>query len=135
MGKNNQGNRNNQNKEAQKNMNNQINNAENSNTQAIVDEKLQELNESEDSFEWIPVKSLMNNSEIQRMLNSQRVHRIVEGFNPLLVNPIKVSERDGKHYVFDGAHTLAALIEMHRQRGEKDFLVLCRVFHGLKLED
>jgi len=131
----NQDNRNIQNKEAQNNMNNQANNVENSKVDATVDEKLRELHESEDSFEWIPVESLMNNSEIQRMLNSQRVHRIVEGFNPLLVNPIKVSERDGKYHVFDGAHTLAVLIEMHRQRGEKDFLVLCRVFHGLKLED
>ena len=125
----------NQNNNQNSNLNNNGGNNTDGKMDMIIEEKLRALHENQDSYEWIHVSKLMNNSEIQRMRNSQRVHKIVKNFNPQLVNPIKVSERDGKYYVFDGAHTLAALIEIHRLRGESDFLVLCRVYHGLQLED
>lgn len=120
-----------------RNIQNDLNNQAKDTSKAdmLIEDKLRVLHENLDSYEWIPASQLMNNSEIQRMRNSQRVHKIVKNFNPQLVNPIKVSHRDGKYYVFDGAHTLAALIEIHRIRGESDFLVLCRVFQGLTLED
>lgn len=64
----------------------------------------------------------------QRPVRKSVVRRIIKNFNPLLVNPIKVSYRDGKYWVFDGQHTLEAL--KVRNNGE-DLLVSCMVFYGL----
>lgn len=82
-------------------------------------------------------KRLMNNlletdASYQRKIDITRVERIVSGFDPRLVNTVKVSNRDGHFYVFDGAHTLAALKRIH---GEKPFMVDCKVYHGLTYED
>ena len=52
--------------------------------------------------------------------------------DPRLVNEVKVSFRDGKFYVFDGAHTLSALKRIH---GEEAFMVDCKVYYGLSYED
>ena len=45
----------------------------------------------------------------QRELNIHRVRKIVARFDPRLVNPPKVSYRNGHYYVFDGQHTVAVL--------------------------
>lgn len=68
----------------------------------------------------------------QRPVNANRVARIVGNFNPLLVNPIKVSYRDGKYYVFDGQHTLFALV---KRNNDKSLPVECKVYTGLTKED
>ena len=68
----------------------------------------------------------------QRPLNQSRVKKIVKNFNPLLVNPIKVSRRNGKYYVFDGQHTLNALVNMN---GGKHLNVDCKIYEGLSYED
>ena len=60
------------------------------------------------------------------------VERIVNSFDPRLANEVKVSFRDGKFYVFDGAHTLSALKRIH---GEDSFMVDCKVYYGLSYED
>ena len=82
-------------------------------------------------------KRLMNNlletdASYQRKIEIARVDRIVAGFDARLVNTVKVSNRDGHFYVFDGAHTLAALKRIH---GDKPFMVDCKVYHGLTYED
>ena len=82
-------------------------------------------------------KRLMNNlletdASYQRKIDISRVDRIVAGFDARLVNTVKVSNRDGHFYVFDGAHTLAALKRIH---GDKPFMVDCKVYHGLTYED
>ena len=43
----------------------------------------------------------------QRELNINRVRKIAAKFDPRLVNPPKVSYRNGHYYVFDGQHTIA----------------------------
>lgn len=68
----------------------------------------------------------------QRELEDPRVKRILKEFNPYLVNIIKVSFRDGKYWVFDGQHTVAAL--KARNNG-KDLMVECKVFFGLTYND
>ncbi len=68
----------------------------------------------------------------QRRLDPDRVQRIVDNFDPRVVNPLKVSARDGHFYVFDGAHTLAALKQIHKF---DNFMVQCMLFHGLTFED
>lgn len=67
----------------------------------------------------------------QRPTDAARVKRIVEEFDPALVNILKVSLREGRYYVFDGGHTLAVLKEVKKK---PSFPVLCQVFHGLTYE-
>lgn len=67
----------------------------------------------------------------QRPLDTKRVKKIVNDFNPKLVNPIKVSLRGGKYYVFDGQHTLRALV---LKNGGKDLAVECKIYEGLTQE-
>lgn len=68
----------------------------------------------------------------QRTLNQSRVKKIIKNFNPLLVNPIKVSHRDGNYYVFDGQHTLNALVS---RNGGKHLNVDCKIYEGLTYEE
>lgn len=68
----------------------------------------------------------------QRVLDTNRVKKIVAAFNPNLVNPIKVSHRDNKYFVFNGQHTLAAL---KLKNGNSDLLVDCRIYEGLSEAD
>lgn len=64
----------------------------------------------------------------QRPLNPAKISRIVKKFNPMLVNLVKVSFRDGQYYVYDGQHTIAALKVIN---GGKDVDVRCSVRFGL----
>ena len=83
-------------------------------------------------FRQLNSRNIIVNSEYQRELSTQRVRSIVSSFNPNLVNPIKVSHRDGKYYVFDGQHTLAALKLLN---GGADVVVDCKVYEGLSSEE
>lgn len=74
---------------------------------------------------------IVSDKSYQRTLEAKRVKDIVDNFNPKLVNPIKVSFRDGKYYVFDGQHTLKALV---LRNGNKDLLVECKIYQGLTQE-
>lgn len=82
-------------------------------------------------YKQLNSKCLVVNEGYQRLLDFGRVKRIVSNFNPNLVNPIKVSFRDGKYYVFDGQHTLKSL--MTKNGG--DLLVDCKVYYGMTYED
>lgn len=68
----------------------------------------------------------------QREIDEKRVKLIASHFNPNLVNPIKVSARDGKYFVFDGQHTLRAL---KLRNGNHDLPVECKVYTGLTQQD
>ena len=68
----------------------------------------------------------------QRDLNVKRVKRIVKDFDIRLVNEPKVSLRNGHYYVFDGQHTIAALVELN---GGKPVPILCRVYLDLTESD
>ena len=92
----------------------------------MVDEKC--------GYEFTHLSCMVLESDItyQRPIDEKRVARIVENFDHRLANPLKVSNRDGHFYVFDGAHTLAALKEVSKF---DNFMVPCMVFHGLTYED
>ena len=64
----------------------------------------------------------------QRDLDNTKVQKIIKNFNHRLLNPLKVSFRDGHYYVFDGQHTRAALIRMNNGQ---DCNVECKVYYGL----
>lgn len=68
----------------------------------------------------------------QRPVDFTRVKKIASEFNPSLVNPIKVSKRDDRYYIFDGQHTLAAL---KMKNNNRDLNVECKVYTDLTLED
>lgn len=64
----------------------------------------------------------------QRDLSKSKVTKIVKKFNPYLVNACKLSFRDGKFWVFDGQHTIAAI---KAKNNGNDLMVDCKVFYGL----
>lgn len=68
----------------------------------------------------------------QRDLNPTRVKRIVSDWNVNLVNEPKVSHRDGKYYVFNGQHTVAAMVA---RNGGKPLMIRCKVFSGMTQYD
>lgn len=76
--------------------------------------------------------AIFSDPAYQRLLDMKRVNKIVAEFKQELVNFPKVSFRDGKYYVFDGQHTLAAL---KMRNDEKDLPVKCLVFYGLSQKD
>ena len=80
---------------------------------------------------WLNSSQLVSSPRIQRSLSTSRVNRIAQNFDPLVVNPIKVSKRGGKYYVFDGQHTLAAIKQVNN--GE-DVDVECRIYEGIDYE-
>lgn len=83
------------------------------------------------TYRMINSQDIVSDDSYQRPVDYRRVKKIVSGFNPQLVNPIKVSKRDGKYYVFDGQHTLRALV---LRNGDKDLPVECKVYEGLTKE-
>lgn len=93
---------------------------------------MKKLEEMQSEPLTLSTKDLFVNRKAQRELQKWKVDKIVREFNPRLVNRIKVSFRDGKYWVFDGQHTMEALIKIN---GGKDCLVRCEVFYGLTEED
>ena len=68
----------------------------------------------------------------QRELNDDRVHKIAAEFDERIANEPKVSCRNGRYYVFDGQHTIAARKLLN---GGKDLPIRCKVFYGLTESD
>jgi len=87
----------------------------------------------EHEYKSINTKELNVDYLYQRDIDLKRVKRIAKNYDPCLVNPIKVSLRDGKYYIFDGQHTVSAE-KMVRGKG-KDVVVECKVFTGLSRAD
>ena len=83
-------------------------------------------------YKFLTSTVLETDPSYQRRMNASQVDRIVAEFNPLLVNAVKVSQRDGHFFVFDGAHTLAALRRIHEG---KPFMVECKVFSGMTYQE
>lgn len=85
-------------------------------------------NTPEYEYKQVNTRDIFIDPIYQRELKQSKVSKIVRAFNPYLVNAIKVSYRDGKMFVFDGQHTVAAL---KARRGGRDCMVDCKVFYGL----
>lgn len=74
-------------------------------------------------------------SEFLNLPSSLSVGEVLGNFDARLVEPIKVSERDGEYNLIDGAKTFMMLRELYHQKGIEEFEVMCRVYHGLQEED
>lgn len=69
--------------------------------------------------------------EYQRKLDINKVNRVVKNWNPLAVEPLKVSFRlSGKYAVMDGQHTLEEW-----KIKEKDKPIPATIYYGLTYED
>lgn len=64
----------------------------------------------------------------QRELNPQRVKKIASAFDERIANEPKVSFRDGRFFVFDGQHTIAARKGLNDGH---DLPIRCKVYYGL----
>ena len=84
----------------------------------------------------MPYEEHMLNSRIlevprfsyQRELKPERVRKIAAEFDEHIANEPKVSFRNGKYYVFDGQHTIAA--RKYRNDG-RDLPIRCKVYRGM----
>lgn len=77
-------------------------------------------------------KYLKVDTDYQRVPDPKRVKTIAEHFNPLKVNPIKVSHRDNAYWIFDGQHTTMVL---KLRNGNQDLMVDCKIYEGLTKQD
>lgn len=87
------------------------------------------------SYKEIQINSselLIPRNLYQRSLNNKRVREIAAHFDEYIANEPKVSARDGKYYVFDGQHTIAARKMLN---GDRDLPILCKVYSDLTPED
>ena len=67
----------------------------------------------------------------QRVVNEREVNRLIREWDERLLEPLVVSYRDGRFNVIDGQHRAAALRKMN---GDRDVMVLCKVYSGLTYE-
>lgn len=67
----------------------------------------------------------------QRPVNPKEVDRLIREWDDRLFDPIIVSFRDGKFFVVDGQHRIAALRKMNNGNG---VMVKCKVYSGLTYE-
>lgn len=79
-------------------------------------------------YKKLNTKFLFVDELYQRTIDPERVKKIIDNFDPNLVNPIKVSFRDGKYWIVDGHHTERVLITLNKN---EDLLVDCKVFYGM----
>lgn len=68
----------------------------------------------------------------QRPVRQKNVQRIIDEFNPMLLDPIIVNFRGGKYYVIDGQHRIVAI---KRMNNGGDCMVQCKVLNGLSYEE
>ena len=85
-----------------------------------------------ETYVWLNNSQLQISPDIQRKIDPMRVADIANNFSPRVANPIKVSYRDGKYFIFDGMHTRMAMTVLN---GDEDFPVQCRVYYGLTKEE
>ena len=83
-------------------------------------------------YRMVKLSAILVDPLYQRELNQSKVEKILKHWNYDLVNAPKLSLRaDGKVYVINGQHTVAAL-KIHE--GE-DAPILCKVYRGLSWEE
>lgn len=79
----------------------------------------------------LPVSQLFSGQPYQRKVNPHAVQKIVDEFDPKLLDEVIVSFRAGRYNVVDGQHRISALKILN---GGADFMVNCKVITGLTYE-
>lgn len=75
---------------------------------------------------------LTSGLKYQREIDNRKVAKIVSNFDPHKFGIIKVSERDGDYYVFDGQHRVTAIKLVN---GGADCVVDCEIHTGLSYKE
>lgn len=91
---------------------------------------LNKLNEHEGVYMVLPLNLLKIHPVLQRDINMRKVREMRnEGIDPMALQPLTVSFRDGEYLVVDGQHRYTAL------KLEEYKTAPCRVFEGKTLAD
>jgi len=77
-------------------------------------------------YKYLTPSQLTIDPTYQRDLDQNRVNKIVDNWNPIRFREPFVSLRDGKFFVFDGQHSVAAW-----QAKYDDKPIYCKLFRGL----
>ena len=67
----------------------------------------------------------------QRPVDEKEVDRLIRDWDERLLDPVIVSFRDGKFYVIDGQHRIAA---MRKMNNGSEVMAVCKVYSGLTYE-
>lgn len=83
--------------------------------------------------QYIPLKRLFIDPQVQRALKEKWVDRLVRDFDPDLLDIISVSDRgNGTYAVIDGQHRVAAV---RRLFGDDNQMIECKVSKGLQIHE
>lgn len=77
--------------------------------------------------EWLPIAELRVSPVAQRDLRSAWVDQLAAEFDPVRIGKLLVNKRDGRYYIVDGQHRVAAM----RQMGWDDQSIECEITDGL----
>ena len=80
----------------------------------------------------IPSNLLLTGQGYQRTVQEKDLAKLLREWDNRVLEPLLVSFRDGKYYVIDGQHRLAAI---RRMNDDKDAIIPCTVLTGLTYED
>ena len=86
---------------------------------------------SQYEFGKLNTARLQSSQRYQRPVDANHVKEIIRNFDPLYLDEILVSCRDGVYYVIDGQNRIAAFKEMN---GGQDCMVNCKIYHNLTYE-
>lgn len=77
---------------------------------------------------YLSTTVLISGLPYQRRVSQRHVNKMIRGWDNRFLTPLVVSFRDGKYYLIDGQHRLAA---MRKMSGGKDAMVPCIIHTGL----
>lgn len=75
----------------------------------------------------INTSALISGLPYQRPIRERKLKKLMENWDPRLMDPPVVSYRDGQFYLVDGQHRIIALRRMHNG----DITVPCKLYYGL----
>lgn len=83
-------------------------------------------------FELIPIRNLVSNQDYQRDLKEGHITSTLQDFDLYQIRPVKVSQRNGINYVFDGQHTIEIVAA---KSGSRDTPVWCMIYDDLQYQE
>ena len=88
------------------------------------------------TMQEIALNRLNSGLNYQRTVKERTVQKLVNNWNPIYLDPIVVSYRDGRYNVIDGQHRVTAMKRMSESgKTAADVKVLCVVHTGLTFAD
>lgn len=82
-------------------------------------------------FMLIPCNQLTSDVAYQRECSERFVKKVSSNFDKNMLKVVRVSDRDGKYWVWDGQHSIEIVKSVS---GNDDTPIWCMVYHGLTYE-